>query len=100
MGWANDAAAALKEGHPVTVRPRGGSMRGRVEDNEEVTLEPVAPHEVQEGDVVFVRWKSGYLLHLVREARERELLIGNNLGKINGWVSRAAVLGRLRAPAP
>ncbi len=97
MGWANDARDALLTGVSATVRPRGGSMRGLIEDNEEVTIEPVAPGDVGVGDVVFVRWKGGFLLHLVKEARAAELLIGNNVGKINGWAPRADVMGRVKA---
>lgn len=72
-------------------------MRGLIEDGDEVTLEPVAPGEVGVGDVVFVRWKGGFLLHLVKEANAGEILIGNNLGKINGWARREDVLGRMKA---
>jgi hypothetical protein len=49
------------------------------------------------GDVVFVRWGDNFLLHLVKELREGELLIGNNVGRINGWVSHEAVLGKVIA---
>jgi len=68
-------------------------MRGRIESGQLVTLAPVAPETVQVGDVVLVQWKGNYLLHLVKEATGEELLIGNNLGKTNGWVSRDAVRG-------
>jgi hypothetical protein len=30
---------------------------------------------------------------LVKEIKEGEFLIGNNVGKINGWVSRDALCG-------
>jgi hypothetical protein len=93
MGWANDARDALLAGQAAVVRPRGGSMRGLVEDGEEVTIEPVTPADVGVGDVVFVRWKGGFLLHLVKEANSGEILIGNNVGKINGWARREQVLG-------
>jgi hypothetical protein len=98
MGWSNDARDALLAGRAVTVRPRGGSMRGRVEDGQEVTIEPVLPDDVGVDDVVFVRWKGGYLLHLVKEANDGQLLIGNNVGKTNGWVARHDVLGRMSRP--
>jgi hypothetical protein len=71
-------------------------MRGRVEDGQEITLDPVDVATVSADDVVFVRWKGGFLLHLVKAANEREVLIGNNVGKINGWVKRGDVLGRMR----
>ncbi len=95
MGWATDALQALERGEQVTVRPRGGSMRGRIEDGQRVTLGPVNPEEVDTGDVVLVRWKGGVLLHLVKQATKDRVLIGNNVGRINGWALRTSVVGRL-----
>jgi hypothetical protein len=97
MGWVNDARTALSEGRTVQVRPFGGSMRGRIESGQLVTLTPVDPAEVQIDDAVLVAWKGGYLLHLVKEVRDGQLLIGNNIGKINGWVPASAVLGKVIA---
>jgi hypothetical protein len=99
MGWVVDAIVALKRGERVTVRPRGGSMRGRIEDGEEVTIVPVDPSEVVVDDVVLVRWKGSALLHLVKELDGDRVLIGNNLGKTNGWASRSDVLGRVVSPS-
>lgn len=70
-------------------------MRGRIEDGQPVTLGPVEPAAVEAGDVVLVRWKGGVLLHLVKEATGERLLIGNNVGKVNGWVRRQDVVGRV-----
>lgn len=97
MGWVNDARKELEAGRSVRVRPFGGSMRGRIESGQPVTLAPVAPAEVAVGDVVFVSWRGNYLLHLVKEVREGEFLIGNNLGKVNGWVPASAVVGNVIA---
>lgn len=58
MGWATDALKGLRAGRPAHVR---------------------------EDDVVLVAWKGNHLLHLVKEAAPDQLLIGNNLGKIDGW---------------
>ena len=71
-------------------------MRGRIEDNQEVTIAPVEPKEVKVNDVVLVAWKGTYILHLVKEANETQLLIGNNIGKTNGWVNRADVIGLVK----
>jgi hypothetical protein len=98
MGWASTAADELAAGREIVVRPRGGSMRGRVEDGQEVRLAPVDPKLLHVGDVVFVRWKRGYLLHLIKALEPERVLIGNNLGRINGWVDRNQVLGRLTSP--
>jgi len=70
-------------------------MRGRIESGQQVTISPVNAADVQVDDVVFVAWKGGYLLHLVKQVAADKLLIGNNVGKINGWVTRNAIIGRV-----
>jgi hypothetical protein len=99
MGWVNDAVKELTAGRQVQVRPIGGSMRGRIESGQLVTIAPVDPASVRVGDVVFVQWKGNYLLHLVKDINGDQLLIGNNLGKTNGWVSAQAVRGIVTAVA-
>src|SRR5262245_43844673 len=97
MGWVNDALKELAAGRSVQVRPSGGSMRGRIESGQLVTLSPVDPASVQVDDVVLVQWKGNYLLHLVKEINGEQFLIGNNVGKINGWVSGSAIRGKVMA---
>lgn len=97
MSWVKDALAALAAGESAQVRPQGGSMRGRIESGQLVTIAPVTPDEVKVDDVVFIRWKGSYILHIVREISEEGFLIGNNLGKINGWAARDDVLGVVTA---
>ncbi len=70
-------------------------MRGRIEGGQLVTLAPVRPEDVRADDVVLVEWKGNYLLHLVKEVRGDQILIGNTLGKVNGWVAASAVVGRV-----
>jgi len=43
MGWVNDALNELAVGRSVQVRPFGGSMRGRIESGQLVTLTLVGP---------------------------------------------------------
>jgi hypothetical protein len=97
MSWAIDAPRELAAGREVKVRPTGGSMRGRIESGQLVTLAPVDPATVSVGDAVLVKWRGGVLLHLVNEARGDQLLIGNNIGDTNGWVPRTDVLGKVIA---
>jgi hypothetical protein len=98
MGWVNDALGELDAGRTVQIHPFGGSMRGRIEGGQLITLAPAVAADVQAGDVVLVQWRGGYLLHLVKEIDGDRLLIGNNLGKINGWVAAAAVRGKVIFP--
>ena len=97
MGWVNDARAELLAGRTAQVRPFGGSMRGRIESGQSVTLAPMDPADVRADDVVLVAWQGNYLLHLVKEIDGDRLLIGNNLGKLNGWVPASAVAGKVVA---
>jgi hypothetical protein len=97
MGWVNEARKALAAGRQVQIRPFGGSMRGRIESGQLVTLAPAEPSEVRVDDVVLVEWRGNFLLHLVREVQGDQLLIGNNIGKVNGWVPASAVVGKVVA---
>ncbi len=93
MGWTNDAADALLAGRSIQVQPYGGSMKGRVESGQLVTLMPASGREISPDVVVFVRWSGHYLLHKVIEVNSDSVLIGNNLGKINGAAQLTDVLG-------
>lgn len=95
MGWVNEALEQLSAGQQAQIRPQGGSMLGRIESGDLVTLSPVNASDVKVDDIVLVQWKQSYLLHLIREIRNDEFLIGNNLGKTNGWVKGQAIRGRV-----
>ena len=95
MGWVNDALKELKAGRSVKIRPHGGSMRGRIESGQEVTLSPVKSEGLAVDDVVLVHWKGNFLLHLIKEINGDQILIGNNIGKENGWVSFRDVFGKV-----
>ena len=95
MSWVKQARRALARGESVTVRPHGGSMRGRIESGDLVRLVPASVDDIQPDDIVFVRWKGNYLLHLALKVESSCILIGNNLGKINGWVRAADALGKV-----
>ncbi len=64
-------------------------MRGRINSGQLVTLDPARTPEV--GDAVLCRVRGNVYLHLVKaiqgHGEKRRYLIGNNLGKINGWTS-------------
>ncbi len=64
-------------------------MRGRINSGQLVTLDPARIPEV--GDAVLCRVRGNVYLHLVKaiqgHGEKRRYLIGNNLGKINGWTA-------------
>ena len=95
MGWVKTALQELKENGTSQIRPHGGSMRGRIESGQLVTIEKIEGHQVNLDDVILVKWKGNYLLHIAKEINEEEVLIGNNLGKINGWVSKNNIIGKV-----
>ena len=79
------------------IRVHGGSMRGRIESGQLVSLMPATMVDLDVGEVAFIKWKSSYLLHLVLrvEVVAGRVLICNNLGKVNGWVAADAVFGKV-----
>ncbi len=95
MGWVKDALQAIKETGSCQIRPHGGSMRGRIESGQLVTIETVGEKEVELEEAVFVKWKGNYLLHLIKEIETERVLIGNNVGKINGWIPKSDIIGRV-----
>lgn len=95
MGWADRAKEALRRGETTAVRPRGHSMRPKVNDGDLVTLEPCTPEELVVGAIVLVRVSGNDYLHLVTAIDGKRFQIGNNRGHINGWVGPSAIYGRV-----
>lgn len=93
MGWADRAKAALRRGESVTIRPRGHSMRPKVNDGDLVTLVPCVPEDLGIGAIVLVRVGGNDYLHLVTAIDGRRFQIGNNRGHTNGWVGSSAIYG-------
>jgi phage repressor protein C with HTH and peptisase S24 domain len=93
MGWATHACETLRRGETVTLRPRGNSMAGRVNDGDRVTVAPCNPSALRVGDVVLVRVHGHEYLHLIKAIQGSRYLIGNTRGGINGWVGQHAIFG-------
>jgi hypothetical protein len=86
----------LAAGRPVQIKGRGASMVPRIPEGDHVTVAPIHVSEVRVDDIVFVRIRRDrYLTHLVKDISEGRYLIGNNLGKIDGWVEGSAILGKV-----
>ena len=106
MSWAARAIEGLQKGETVRLRPRGNSMKGKVESGQLVTVEPVGGRVLSRGAIVLCKVKGRHFLHLIKETRfdgfsnppapepePTSFLIGNNRGGINGWVHREAIYG-------
>lgn len=50
MSWAKFAIEKLKKGETVQVRPRGHSMKGKVNDGDLVTVAPCKADDIAELD--------------------------------------------------
>jgi hypothetical protein len=58
MSWAKHAIQALQDGKEVQIRPRGHSMKGKVNDGALVTLRPIGVDALNVDDIVLVRVKA------------------------------------------
>lgn len=97
--WAEEALRELQAGRAIAVRPRGHSMDGRVADGDSVTIESCAAGDLVAGDIVLARIQgrrySHLVLHLVIAREENRFLIGNNRGRLDGWVTAEEVFGKV-----
>ncbi len=93
MGWATGHIERLKRGETVSFRPRGHSMRGKVNNGDLVTCEPTGERTLEVGDIVLCQVGGQQYLHLIKAIRGPSFQIGNNRGGINGWISRSAIHG-------
>ena len=94
MGWAANHIARLKAGETVSFRPRGHSMVGRIESGQLCTVAPIAdPASLKPGDIVLCKVGGSEYLHLVKAIQGQRFQIGNNRGRVNGWVGAGAIYG-------
>ena len=95
MGWARHHIARLQQGETVSFRPRGHSMTGRIKSGQLCTVVPLDSRELAVGDIVLCRVRGAEYLHLIKAIQGERYQIGNNRGRINGWIGRNSIFGRL-----
>ena len=88
----------LKEGKTVKFRPKGNSMKGKVESGSLVTVEP--NQEIKKDDIVFCKVNGNFYVHLVSAVkicphRGNRYQISNNRGHVNGWVTENSIYGKV-----
>ena len=93
MSWATQYIEKLKNGETVQFRPRGNSMKGKVDSGQLVTVEPLGERQLQKGDIVLCKVNGSQYLHLIKAVNGGRYQIGNNIGKINGWISQNSIYG-------
>jgi hypothetical protein len=84
----------LREGATVSFRPRGNSMKGKIESGQLCTVVPVDSAVLQVGDIVLCKVNGAEYLHLLKAMQGDRYLIGNNRGRINGWIGCTAIYGK------
>lgn len=94
MGWATKYIIKLKKGETVSFRPRGHSMSPKIKSGQLCTVEPI-DGGLFVGDIVLCKVRGFEYLHLVKAIRGDHYQIGNNHGRINGWIHRHRIYGKL-----
>jgi hypothetical protein len=95
LGWATHYIAKLKLGETVSFRPRGNSMVPRIRSGQLCTVAPVDIAAINVDDIVLCKVGGAEYLHLVKAIQAERFQIGNNRGRINGWIGANSVFGRL-----
>ncbi|MBX7170096.1 MAG: hypothetical protein K1X72_03995 [Pyrinomonadaceae bacterium] len=95
MGWATPYITKLKLGETVTFRPRGHSMKGKIESGQLCTVEPIEDFDsLEKEDIVLCKVNGNEYLHLIKAIQGKRFQIGNNRGRINGWVTANQIFGK------
>lgn len=70
-------------------------MSGKIESGQLCTVGPVDdPKSLQVGDIVLCKVHGQEYLHLIKAIQGPRFQIGNNRGRINGWVGQSAIYGK------
>lgn len=74
-------------------------MKGRIESGQLCTVAPVGADAIAVDDIVLCRVRGTEYLHIVKAIQGARYQIGNNRGRINGWISANSIFGKLVALA-
>jgi hypothetical protein len=58
------------------------------------TIQPIDAASLQPGDIVLCRVRGQEYLHLIKAIQGGRFQIGNNRGRINGWVTASGIFGK------
>ena len=70
-------------------------MSGKIESGQLCTVTPLGTTALAAGDIVLCQVRGAEYLQLVKAIRGERYQIGNNRGRINGWIGRNSIFGRL-----
>jgi len=95
MGWATHYIQKLNDGETVSFWPRGHSMKGKIESGQLCTVSPVNEADLKKGDIVLCKVRGTQYLHFIKAIQGKRYQIGNNQGRINGWITFNSIFGKL-----
>ena len=96
MGWATTYIKKLQKGKTVQFKPRGNSMTPDIKSGQLVEVVPIAPsEEIEAEDIVLCKVNGNEYLHFIKKAAHCSFQIGNAHGRINGWINREHIYGKL-----
>jgi hypothetical protein len=78
----------LRTGETVSIRPRGASMKGRIESGQRCTVMPVDCSTLSRSEISS---SAGYGMLNISGDRFQ---IGNHRGGINGWIGVTGIFGK------
>lgn len=91
------SAEKLKLGESGIIVGHGNSMTPILKNGQACRVVPVVEGTVLEkNDIVFCKVKGSYYLHKIIAIKNNvRYQIGNNHGKINGWIGRDSIFGKV-----
>jgi hypothetical protein len=69
-------------------------MKGRIESDQLCTVARVDIATLRVGDIVLCRVGASDYLHIIKAIGRGRFLIGNNRGRIDGWVGPSSIFGK------
>ena len=94
MSWATPYIEKLRKGETVQFRPRGNSMSGKIESGQLCTVVPANPEDLEVGDIVLCKVNGSQYIHLIKAKQGDRFQIGNNRGRVNGWIGLNGIYGK------
>ncbi len=70
-------------------------MKGKIESGQLCTVEPAKEDDLKKGDILLYKVNGSEYLHLIKATQGKRYQIGNNIGRINGWVAFCSIYGKL-----
>ena len=70
-------------------------MKCKIEFGQLCTVEPIEDYaNLEKDDIVLCKVNGNEYLHLIKAINGARFQIGNNRGRINGWVGTNSIFGR------